>query len=213
MTKDGEFVPLARGSQAPGIPGGQDNRARRNPALVNAASRRRIPFSHPAEVTRHCSSRRGRGGRRHLPASASKSEETSIRSYRGATRYDQWMFTFNVAPRPGGAMPLANSPDGRGGDPNNPMGPGGFPQRGNTGRAWLRPGRRRRSGRRPWRWWSARRISAANPTARRRKPRRHTWRPRTRPLAAFSPSRNQSPYQSAYVVPSRAVPWAPLLTS
>ena len=64
----------------------------------------------------------------------SKSEETSIRSYRGATRYDQWLFTFNVAPRPGGAMPMANSPDGRGGDPNNPTGPGGFPQRGNTGR-------------------------------------------------------------------------------
>jgi len=47
----------------------------------------------------------------------SKSEENSIRSYRGATRYDQWQFTFNIAPRPGGAMPMANSPDGRGNAP------------------------------------------------------------------------------------------------
>ena len=55
----------------------------------------------------------------------SKSEETSIRSYRGATRYDQWQFTFNIAPRPGGAMPMANSPDGRGNANPNPFGPRG----------------------------------------------------------------------------------------
>ena len=42
----------------------------------------------------------------------SKSTETSIRAYRGATRYDQWAFTFNIAPRPGGAMPMANTADG-----------------------------------------------------------------------------------------------------
>ena len=56
----------------------------------------------------------------------SKSEETSIRSYRGATRYDQWQFTFNIAPRPGGAMPMA-TPDGRGNANPNPFGPGALP--------------------------------------------------------------------------------------
>lgn len=44
----------------------------------------------------------------------SKSEENSLRAYRGQTKYNQWAFTFNLAPRPGGSLPLANSPDGRG---------------------------------------------------------------------------------------------------
>jgi type II secretory pathway pseudopilin PulG len=66
----------------------------------------------------------------------SKSEENSLRAYRGQTRYNQWAFTFNLAPRPGGSLPLANSPDGRGNDGrggiNNPgsrgtgSGSGGF---------------------------------------------------------------------------------------
>jgi hypothetical protein len=57
----------------------------------------------------------------------SKSTETSLRTYRGATRYDQWMFTFNIAPRPGGAMPMANSPEGGMNNPNNPNFPGNNP--------------------------------------------------------------------------------------
>jgi type II secretory pathway pseudopilin PulG len=44
----------------------------------------------------------------------SKSTENSLRIYRGQTRYDLWTFTFNIVQRPGGAMPNANSPDGRG---------------------------------------------------------------------------------------------------
>ena len=40
----------------------------------------------------------------------SKSEETSLRMYRGQTRYDQWHFTFNTRQRPGGG-----NPDGRSG--------------------------------------------------------------------------------------------------
>jgi hypothetical protein len=65
----------------------------------------------------------------------SKSTETSIRTYRGATRYDQWQFTFNIAPRPGGAMPMANSPELGGNNPGNPNFPGGGrnPGRGNRG--------------------------------------------------------------------------------
>ena len=73
----------------------------------------------------------------------SASTETSIRSYRGATRYDQWQFTFNIAPRPGGAMPMANSPEGGGNNPNNPNVPGGGrnPGRGNRGNPGFNPNR------------------------------------------------------------------------
>jgi hypothetical protein len=53
----------------------------------------------------------------------SKSQETSIRSYRGQTRYDQWAFNFNTVPRPGGAT-------APGGDAANPGGPGGRGPRG-----------------------------------------------------------------------------------
>jgi type II secretory pathway pseudopilin PulG len=113
MTKDGEFVLIGAGSQQPG-------------------------FNQPPQGTPPG----GRGGFPSQQANApavggmmgvrSKSEETSLRTYRGATRYDQWQFTFNVAPRPGGAMPNANSPDGRGGNPTNvnPFAPGGRNPRG-----------------------------------------------------------------------------------
>lgn len=60
----------------------------------------------------------------------SKSEDDSLRIYRGQTKYNQWLFTFNLAPRPGGAMPLANSPDGRGGAPPFGTGPDGRGPRG-----------------------------------------------------------------------------------
>lgn len=54
---------------------------------------------------------------------ASKSTETSIRIYKGQSRYDMWPFTFNVVNRPGGNMPGAGGPGGRGGQPM-PGGPG-----------------------------------------------------------------------------------------
>jgi type II secretory pathway pseudopilin PulG len=111
MTKDGEFVLIGGGSTQAGM----------NPAAG---------VSQPGATQP--------GGRSNTPPQPqpgvpsagmigvrSKSEETSIRSYRGATRYDQWQFTFNIAPRPGGAMPMANSPDGRG-NANPNLGPGGI---------------------------------------------------------------------------------------
>ena len=54
---------------------------------------------------------------------ASKSTETSIRIYKGQTRYDLWPFTFNMVNRPGGNMPGANAPGGPDGRPQ-PGGPG-----------------------------------------------------------------------------------------
>jgi type II secretory pathway pseudopilin PulG len=109
MTKDGEFqiMPVGASLQPnnPTAPGGRGN----------------VP---PIQVSPNSPVSGGIMGVR------SKSEENSLRSYRGQTRYDQWAFTFNVAPRPGGAMPMANSPDGRGGDgrggpgTGNPFGAG-----------------------------------------------------------------------------------------
>jgi type II secretory pathway pseudopilin PulG len=56
----------------------------------------------------------------------SKSTENSLRTYRGATRYDQWNFTFAIVPRPGGSMPMAQPGQGvPGGAPGGPGAPGG----------------------------------------------------------------------------------------
>ncbi len=106
MTKDGEFVLIGGGATQPGM----------NPTgPTTTGGRSNTPQPQPQP---------------NVPSAGmigvhSKSEETSLRSYRGATRYDQWTFTFNIAPRPGGAMPMANSPDGRGNANPNPFGPGG----------------------------------------------------------------------------------------
>jgi type II secretory pathway pseudopilin PulG len=116
MTEDGEFALIGMGSQQPGIqPGGGSNTpgfggntgggntgGRGNPPAQPQPNQPNMPVA---------------GG---VSGVRSKSTETSIRTYRGATRYDMWQFTFNIAPRPGGAMPMANSPDGRGGNPNMP---------------------------------------------------------------------------------------------
>jgi type II secretory pathway pseudopilin PulG len=124
MSKDGEFVLIGVGSQQPGLnapgatsPGGT------SPGATQPGGRSNAPIQPNAPVA---------GG---MMGVRSQSTETSIRTYRGATRYDQWSFTFNIAPRPGGAMPMANSPDGRGGNPNNPniVPPGGFPPGGGRG--------------------------------------------------------------------------------
>jgi type II secretory pathway pseudopilin PulG len=65
----------------------------------------------------------------------SKSQETSIRIYNGQTRYDQWIFAFTVANRPGGNVPGASNPGGPGAPaPGNPgSGAGGRGGRGGPG--------------------------------------------------------------------------------
>lgn len=125
MTKDGEFVLIGGGSTQAGM----------NPAAG---------ASQPGATQPGGGSNTPSQPQPNVPSAGmigvrSKSEETSIRSYRGATRYDQWQFTFNFAPRPGGAMPMANSPDGRGNANPNPFGPrgnnpaGGNPRGGGPG--------------------------------------------------------------------------------
>ena len=105
MTKDGEFLPLQFGASQPGI---NPAVGASQPGATQSGGRNNTPLQAPGQVA---------GG---ISGVRSKSAETSIRSYRGATRYDQWQFTFNIAPRPGGAMPMANTGDGRGNNPNNP---------------------------------------------------------------------------------------------
>lgn len=61
----------------------------------------------------------------------SKSQENSLRSYRGQTRYDQWLFVYSNAARPGGTAPGANTGDGRGNQPGLNQ-PGGNRGRGGT---------------------------------------------------------------------------------
>jgi type II secretory pathway pseudopilin PulG len=118
MTKDGEFEPLGVGSTQAGIPPGPGG-----PTTPGGPGRSTTPQPNAPIV----------GG---ISGVRSKSQDTSIRSYRGATRYDQWMFTFNIAPRPGGALPMANPADGgRGTNPNTP----GFNQPGSNPRG-VNPG-------------------------------------------------------------------------
>jgi type II secretory pathway pseudopilin PulG len=134
MTKDGEFVLIGVGSQQPGLnapgaatPGGPTQAG---------SGRSNTPLQPNAPAA---------GG---MMGVRSASTETSIRTYRGATQYSQWNFTFSNAPRPGGAMPMANTADGRGGNPNNPniVPPGGFPPGGGRGPRGTGPGERGRGG-------------------------------------------------------------------
>jgi len=75
----------------------------------------------------------------------SKSQETSIRIYKGQSRYDQWLFTFNAVNRPGGAgaaNPGVQQPGGRGVPGGMPGAPGrGGPRGGAPGRGTGAPGR------------------------------------------------------------------------
>ena len=119
MTKDGEFVLIGVGSAA-------TRHQRRQPATRTPPGAGRQPPQPASGSRQHAALQptgQVAGG---MMGVRSKSTETSIRAYRGATRYDQWPFTFNIAPRPGGAMPMANTPDGgRGSNPTNPNVPPG----------------------------------------------------------------------------------------
>jgi type II secretory pathway pseudopilin PulG len=64
---------------------------------------------------------------------ASKSTETSIRIYKGQTRYDQWPFTFNMANRPGAQVPGAQAPGMPGGRGQGRPGQPGIGGRGGRG--------------------------------------------------------------------------------
>jgi type II secretory pathway pseudopilin PulG len=74
----------------------------------------------------------------------SKSQETSIRIYKGQTRYDQWNFVVTAVNRPGGGAGALN-PGGQGGSPL----PGARGGRGNANPGTNAPGGRGGPGRGP----------------------------------------------------------------
>jgi type II secretory pathway pseudopilin PulG len=145
MTKDGEFVLIGAGSAQPGLnqpgqaaPGQQQGPGTGANPLTPGRSNQPSPRGGgPGGLGGPLGP--GGGAVAGMMGVRSKSTDTSIRTYRGATRYDQWQFTFNIAPRPGGAMPMANSPEGGVNNPTNPNFPG----------AGRNPGRGNRGGRNP----------------------------------------------------------------
>jgi type II secretory pathway pseudopilin PulG len=128
MTKDGEFELIGVGSQQPGINPSNPAPPTARGSTAPPPAARGNTFPQPGGTVA--------GG---MMGVRSKSTDTSIRSYRGATRYDQWAFTFNIAPRPGGAMPMANTADGAGGGGRD--GRGGFGGRDGRGGFGGRDGR------------------------------------------------------------------------
>jgi type II secretory pathway pseudopilin PulG len=126
MTPDGEFRIIPVGNPTAGQPGQQGGRGATPPQAPGAGQGSGFVS----------------GG---IMGVASKSTETSIRIYKGQTRYDLWPFTFNVVNRPGGNMPGVGVPGGRGGQPvpggrgrgERGMGPG----RGNGPGRGVGPGR------------------------------------------------------------------------
>jgi hypothetical protein len=124
MTKDGEFRVVPLGGQA-----GQQGTAQQQPPP--GAGRGSIPpVSQPPQVQQPPISGPTGAASGGIIGVASKSTETSIRLYRGQTRYDMWPFTFNVVNRPGGAG--AGAPGVQGGQPQPGMG-GGRGGRGQPG--------------------------------------------------------------------------------
>jgi type II secretory pathway pseudopilin PulG len=121
MTKDGEFVVIpAAGSPTAGqTVQPQPGQPQRGTAQLPPGARGSLlPQPQP-------SGRAGTplaiGG---IMGVRSKSEENALRSYRGQTRYDQWLFTFNNVRRPGGQAPATGGPGQRPGPPDT-TGPGG----------------------------------------------------------------------------------------
>ena len=130
MTKDGEFLIMPLGQAAPGVPGtnAPPQRGGRGspPPLAGRGTPPQIPQGQQTPSFGGQPQAAGGG----IIGVRSKSAENSLRTYRGATRYDQWLFVYSNAPRPGGVGGRGTTPDGRGNQPGLNA-PGG--NRGNRG--------------------------------------------------------------------------------
>ena len=135
MTKDGEFriVPVGnpQGGNPQGGPGQPPPGGRGTPPAGGRGTPPPGPQPGPQPQSGPTSGFVSGG----IMGVASKSQETSIRIYKGQTRYDMWPFTFNMVNRPGGQGPAAGQPGGpttqqpgtgpgRGGRPGGPGGRG-----------------------------------------------------------------------------------------
>jgi type II secretory pathway pseudopilin PulG len=131
---DGKFQPRYAGVQQPqpGPPGTPPGRSGGlSPGITPGAGRGQTP-SPPTGMPGVPGGQGGPGG---VIGVFSKSKETSIRIYKGATRYSDWQFTIasNQPGMPGGGQ---RGPGGRGGQgqPGMPPGQGGVGGRGFPGR-------------------------------------------------------------------------------
>ena len=130
MTKDGEFVVIpATAPTMPGVQGGPPQTGQQPPQTgpqrgPQTGPQRGQPQSgfqpSPFQSPQLAGPQRGStpGGQQlaigGIRGVRSKSEENSLRSYRGQTRYDQWLFVSDNIRRPGG---MPNAP-GQNGPPN-----------------------------------------------------------------------------------------------
>ena len=112
MTPDGEFrlIPVGNPAGGQNPPQGRGDQGRGGLASTGGAQPR--GGSAGGSVSGSVSGTVVSGG---IMGVASKSTENSIKIYKGQTRYDLWPFTFNMVNRPGGNMPGAVGPGGRGG--------------------------------------------------------------------------------------------------
>ena len=104
-----DFDLIGAGTQMPANPG--------TPAA--GATRGSTPAARAAPSAPSAAASIGAGGSSMVSGGImgvhSKSQETSIRIYKGQSRYDQWNFVFTALNRPGGNDPGALNPGGRGG--------------------------------------------------------------------------------------------------
>ena len=124
MTKDGEFQPLFIGANNPSAPG-QRGGGRGGVTRPDEAP----PGMPPLAGTPGPGVQGGPGG---ILGVVSKSKESSIRTYRGRTKYNEWQFVYAGA---------ANRPGGPGGQGTPGMGGRGQPRPGLPGERGGRGGR------------------------------------------------------------------------
>ncbi len=136
MVPDGEFRLVPVGNPTGQNPGQNPGGRGPNPAQGGRGNFPQGPGGNPQAGGPGQSGTVGGG----IMGVASKSTETSIRIYKGQTRYDLWPFTFNLVNRPGGNMPGAGAPGGGEGRPQ-PGGPGRGVGPGRGGPRGTGPGR------------------------------------------------------------------------
>ena len=142
MTEDGEFQPVYAGvNPSPSGQPGQPGRGGRGPgAPQNQPQTPQTP-----QLPQQPIGGAGIGGGG-IHGVMSKSKESSIRVYKGATRYNEWRFIHAGAANTPGGVPGQNMPGGRGGRglPGMGDGRGGFPtpdgRRGAPGGRGVGPG-------------------------------------------------------------------------
>jgi type II secretory pathway pseudopilin PulG len=164
VAKDGEFEILYQGSLAAINPGQRQGGAQpgQTPGLGGTTPGGQVTFtfdSRSGAVVQGGLGARGAGPRGGILGVRSKSTDESIRTYNGATHYNEWLFMFvpraaGPGMRGGPGGPGGGMPGGRGGQGIGPGGgfqgdPGGMGQRGGGRGGQGGPGRGGQGGAQP----------------------------------------------------------------